>query len=534
MANIFKKKSFYIILAVIVVAGFFGYRQYQKKNVPPVYDTVKVARGDLAQTVDATGKIESAQDLALRFETAGIIQNLYVKEGQPVKAGQTLANLRAADLNAAVEQASANLNKQLAGQTPEYLAQLGAALDKAKYDLTQIQGENPGAENSKLVQNAYDDLYIALQSFQINLASALTAADNVLGVDNTLANDSFEAYLSVQDPTLLNTAKNKYTQAKIAKNNFDTAINSIAQSSSHSVIDKVTSDAAGAMNAMKDSLFYTVAALNNTPPIGSLTQSSLDTLKTDIQTARTNLAAKYAVVITDVHAVDTARNDYASYQTVVDKAQAALNDAKNPPREVDVASYRAALAQAVANRDKAVIRSPINGVVTKIIKKIGENITAADTILNVLSPNYQIKVDIPETDVSKIKIGDAAEITLDAFGSDVKFTGKITQVELASTEIQDVVYYKVTVSLDKTDKEVKPGMTANVIVKGATRQNALYIPFRSLRTNNGKYVKVLENGKEKDAEVKIGLKADDGKVEILEGLQEGQDVILSIKDPNAK
>lgn len=532
--NIFKKKFFYIILIIFTVVGYFGYKQYQKKNAPITYETIKVTHGDLVQTIDATGKIESAQDLPLRFEISGIIQNLYAKEGQIVRVGQVLANLRAADLNAAVEQANANLNKQLAGNTPEYVAQLQFALEKAKNDLTQVQGETPGAENSKLVRNAYDDLYLILQSVQNILSTSLTASDNVLGVDNTLGNDSFESYLSILDTNQLNTAKTKYQTAREAKNSYDIAFNLVTKNTSHSELDKLAVSAESALNIMKECLFYVAAALDKTPPVGTLTQASLDTLKTTIATARANSSAKFSSLIEYEHAIDTARNSYSSYQAIVDKAQAALNDAKNPPRDVDIASYRAALAQAIANRDKATVRSPIDGVMTKINKKIGENVTSADIIMNVLAPNYQIKVDIPETDVSKIKVGDTTGITLDAFGNDVKFTGKITQIELASTEIQDVVYYKVTVSLDKTDKEVKPGMTANVIVKGAARQNALYIPFRTLRTNNGKYVKVLENGKEKDVGVKIGLKADDGKVEILEGLSEGQDVILSIKNPNAK
>jgi RND family efflux transporter MFP subunit len=398
----------------------------------------------------------------------------------------------------------------------------------------QAKGTGDGIEDSKLVQNAYDDLVVSLQSVQIVLSTSLTAADNVLGIDNSFANDSFESYLSIYDYSYLNPAKSQYLVAKQIKTDFDTVANSITKNSSHTDIDKAVEKSEEAMLAMKDCLFYVSGVLDKTPPSGTLTQTALDAMKTSIQTTRTTLSTKYATIVDEAHAIITARNSYVSYQAIVNKAQSALNDAKNPPREVDIASYRAALTQAIANRDKATVRSPIDGVMTKINKKIGENVTSADIIMNVLAPNYQIKVDIPETDVSKIKVGDTTGITLDAFGNDVKFTGKITQIELASTEIQDVVYYKVTVSLDKTDKEVKPGMTANVIVKGATRQSVLYIPFRTLRTNSGKYVKVLENGKEKDVEVKIGLKADDGKVEIVEGLTEGQDVILSIKDPNAK
>ena len=527
--TIFKQKKFYFILLLLVGAGYFGYTKYQKSKAPPVYDTVKVERGTLVQSVDATGQIQSAQDLSLKFELPGILSNVNVKEGDTVKAGQVLANLRTADLNASVAQAQANLNKQLAGFTPEYISQIQSSLQKAQNDLNQAQGNGSDAETSKLVENAYDDLVITLQSVQITLSTSLTAADNILGTDNTLANDSFEQYLSILNSTYLNSAKIQYALAKNAKNNFDVLANSITKSSSHADIDKVASSADQTMLAMKDCLFYVSAVLDNTPPVGNLTQTSLDGMKTTVQTTRTNLSTKYATLTSNTHAIVSARNTYSSYQTVVAKAQAALNDAQNPPREVDVASYRAALEQALANRDKAVIKAPIDGIITKVNNKVGEAVSGADTVIDLLSPHYEISVDISETDIAKVKLGDAVVMTLDAFGEDVKFTGKVFNIDPASTVIQDVVYYKVKISIDDTDKAIKPGMTANVIIKTDNRDNALIIPSRAVRTDGAKSVNVLENNQEVKKEITLGIKGDDGKVEVLNGLNEGDLVILGLQ-----
>jgi len=121
---------------------------------------------------------------------------------------------------------------------------------------------------------------------------------------------------------------------------------------------------------------------------------------------------------------------------------------------------------------------------------------------------------------------------LDAFGDDIKFGGTVTQIDPASTEVQDVVYYKVTVTLDDTTQSIKPGMTANVVFSTDKRENVLSIPSRAVRSNSAKYVKVLVNaktGETKDVTVTLGLKADDGKVEILSGLNENDEIILGIK-----
>lgn len=527
--SIFKRKSFYFTLILAAIGSYYGYTVYNKSKLPPVYDTVKVERGTLIQSVDATGQVESAQDLSLKFEIPGILSAVKVKEGDKVRAGQLLGSLRLTELNAAVAQTQANLNKQLAGSTPEYISQLKSNLDKAKNDLMQAQGNGTQVENSKLVQNVYDDLVASLQSVQIVLSTSLTSADNVLGVNNTLANDAFENYLSILDSSSLNVAKTKYLIAKEYKNKFDTVANSINKFSSHIDIDEAVVKGEEAMLAAKDSLFFVSNVLDNTPPVGVLTQATLDTMKTTVQTTRTTLSTKYATIIDQTHSVITARNSYFSYQTLVDKAQAALKDAENPPREVDVASYRAALSQAIANRDKAVIYAPIDGVITQVNNKVGETVNGTDVAFKLLSPHYEIKVDVSETDIAKLKLNNSVIITLDAFGDDVKFSGKVFVIDPGSTVIQDVVYYKVKISLDDSDKPVKPGMTANVVIKTDQKDNAIIIPSRSVRTDGGKYVNLLINNQEQKKEIKLGIKGNDGKVEVLEGLKEGDLVILGLQ-----
>ena len=93
-----------------------------------------------------------------------------------------------------------------------------------------------------------------------------------------------------------------------------------------------------------------------------------------------------------------------------------------------------------------------------------------------------------------------------------------------------MVYYKVRVGLDDTEKPIKPGMTANVTITTASVEDALIVPTRAVRTNtDGKYVRVLVNGQETEKSVQVGVKGDDGKTQILSGLNEGEEIIVNIK-----
>jgi len=377
-----------------------------------------------------------------------------------------------------------------------------------------------------------------LQSVQNTLASSLTAADNILGVDNTLANDSFEDSLSILDGSKLNNAKTAYATAKQAKVAADSAINSLS-GAAHSQIDVTALQAKTSATQMKNLLFAVAIVLDNTPPVGSLSQTSLDALKASVQTARTGLATAYTSLINSIQTIDAARTSYFSYQALVDKAQADLNDAQNPPREVDVASYRAALqsaeaslAQAAAARDKARIFAPIAGVIGKITPKAGEYVSSQDAVIKLVNPHFEVKVDIPETDIIKISLGDKATTTLDAYGDEVKFGGAVTQIEKGQTVISDVVYYRVTVSLiDDKVHQILSGMTANITFDTENKGNVLYISARAIKTdNNGtKTVRVLVNGLAQDTPVQTGLRGDNGLVEIVSGLNEGQEVVVGTK-----
>lgn len=584
----YKSKWVYVALVFCLVIGGVVYGQ-SKKNKAVQYETVKVARGDLKQTVDATGNVESANELDLKFATGGRLAKINKPAGAEVKAGEVLAQLELGDLNAAVAQASAgvakaqaDLNKILAGDTIEYKAGLEAALNQAKANLDQTKASSDnsvhvaesaletaknnlkfaeGGENSQIVQDAYDDTVTLLKAIQNTLSSAMTEADNILGIDNSFANDDFEIILSSADINKKYQAESAYQIAKNDRVAFLVKDASII--SSHQEIDASVGLAEKAIVSAKTMLSLISEVLDNTRALGNLSQAELDTLKTNIKTAWTNTVTKYTSLISQKQAILTAKNsftsyniayqkaqndltdtkaeasaDIASYEAAVAKAQATFDDAKNPPRDVDVASYRASvssalasLAQAVANRSKAIIVAPVSGVVGKIAPKVGEYVTPQDEVIKLVSQMYQVKVDIPETDIIKMSMGDVAEIKLDAYGDDVKFSGKVVQIEPGQTVIQDVVYYRVTVSLepDKTH-QIFNGMTANIVFSTEEKTGVLVLPQKAIKTNGGKYVRVLENGELKEVSVKVGLRGDGGQVEILEGLKEGDEVVVSVTE----
>lgn len=588
-----KKKWPYIAAVILLLVGGAVWSKFGG-SAAPQYETAKVIRGNLFQTVDATGKVESADEIGLRFESSGKISNFYKQVGGQVKKGEMIATLNLQFLNAEVGQAAANvkkaeadLNKILIGSTQESLASLFAKVDQAKANLEQITAGSAnsvtdaeaaldtaknnlklaeGGENSLIVSDAYGDMISVLNATQNALANALTEADNILGVDNVLANDDFENVLTALDTGKINIAKVKYYAAKTAKGDADIAISPLSSASAHLTVDWAADTAEEALVTMKELLFAVAAVLDQTAPIGNLSQSKLDTLKTNIQTARESVATQYTALINQKQSIKDAFNSYdtylvaynkaknnlentkkkaeadtASYEALVKQAEANYADAKNPPREVDSAGYYAALsaaqaslAQSVATRNKSIIFAPVDGVIGKIDFKVGEYVSSQDEVVKIVSPHFEVKVDIPETDIIKISLGNTAQVTLDAFGDDIIFQATVVEVEKGETVIQDVVYYTVTLTLtDDPAREILNGMTANVVFNTETKANVLFIPQRAVLTKDGtRQVRVLESGEVKEVAIKLGLRGDGGLVEVLQGLSDGQEIV--VKEIDAK
>lgn len=254
-----RKKTLIAVVIAVLLIGVVVYGQYQKANAPTEYETAVALRGDVIQTVEATGKITSSDDIKLRFEMGGIIKEIKVKEGDVVKSGDTLMTLKSAELDAAVAQASANLNQRLAGATKEDIAFYQSAADLAKASLDATKADKDysiataesavqsalnnlkladGGENSVIVTNAYESAVAVLQSSLSVIENSVTQADNILGVDNMLANDDFEQYLSSLDTSILFSAKDYYQIVSAKVPTIRIEITGITNLSSKTSIDE--------------------------------------------------------------------------------------------------------------------------------------------------------------------------------------------------------------------------------------------------------------------------------------------------------
>lgn len=137
------------------------------------------------------------------------------------------------------------------------------------------------------------------------------------------------------------------------------------------------------------------------------------------------------------------------------------------------------------NLSKAVIRSPINGVVLKRQVEPGQTVAASlqTPVLFTIAENLaqmEVQVDVDEADVAQVKVGQQATFTVDGYPGRT-FTAVVKQVRYGPETVQGVVTYKTLLSVDNSDLALRPGMTATADITVKRTANVLLIPNLALR-----------------------------------------------------
>lgn len=237
---------------------------------------------------------------------------------------------------------------------------------------------------------------------------------------------------------------------------------------------------------------------------------------------------------------NNAEAQVAIKKAALDAAKANLELIKSPVRQTDLAPLLAQISLAkialeIAQNDQrdSQLVSPIDGIVTFIYGTVGENISLSETALSaflaIQADELMVEANIPETDISKINVGDKVIMTIDAFDFTEKFEGTIAYIDRAETIIQGVVYYQIKTSFDLEDDRLKSGMTTNLEITTAEKEDVLVIPARAINYEDStRYVQVLKNGSPEKVVIATGLESDQ-LVEVTSGLEEGDQIITFVR-----
>ncbi|MBD3368143.1 MAG: efflux RND transporter periplasmic adaptor subunit [Candidatus Eisenbacteria bacterium] len=241
-------------------------------------------------------------------------------------------------------------------------------------------------------------------------------------------------------------------------------------------------------------------------------RAQVDRARAELATAERELSD-----LTEQYRLDLAsEKDLHDAQRMVEALTKSLESAK--------ASLRAAEDQL----DKTVFHSPIDGVVTRLNVEEGENVVtgtmnAPGTVIMTISdlPNMEVEAEIDETDIVDVRVGQPAEIEVEAL-ADTLLPGTVTEVgnsgvtSMAGTQ-EEVTNFLVTVRVDRPHQALKPGMTATVEITTAVHEDVLNVPIQAVALRKPSELERSED--EDEAEEPRRLRSDrDDEEEEIEGV----------------
>jgi RND family efflux transporter MFP subunit len=518
LSNFLKRRAplyFIIAIVLVIIVYLFIY-----KNSNSTFETENSEISSITEQISVTGKVTALKTAELAFEKGGVVKKINHKVGDPVKALDVIIELDSSDSNAQLLGAEANLLAERAklieleqGLRPEELS-----VEEAKLKSAQISFEDARTT----VINALHDSYIKTEnsvfnysdSFFVNPQSVVPridirtenyAQENSINMSRVVVGEKLKMWKSDLDKMTIQTDPTKFLE-----NVHDYLEKTkLFMSQLSSIVSNLTPGISGLSQATIDSHNVTINLAVST---FNTAVASMATAESVYRSALSNLA-----LIKDQFEL---RKVGSSEQTI--QAQKARVDQANS----SVLLYKSELI-------KKTLISPIDGIITKVENEVGEFVSPGQISAVVMSDVLKVEVNIPESDIAKVSVGNTANITLDAYDDSNIFPAHIIMIDPAETIVEGVPTYKVTLQFDQKDERIRSGMTANINVTTRIKENVVTVPYRAVYTKDGiSYVKVVNDSNAKDfSELKIvtGIRGNDGRIEIISGLGSGLKVITFIK-----
>jgi HlyD family secretion protein len=453
----------------------------------------KVVRGDLNGVLNFAAPVQNKGEVLVVPRVIARLDKLDVDIGSRVRVGDVLAELDHSELDqqvltaqAAQANAEARLAALQAGPKPEVLAAAQANLRAAQARVQALQSARDTADIATLDQRV-KDARAALEQAQ----AALEPDAQAVGQAEATANAARTKLAQLQaDPTKAN--------------------------------DKTVMDAA--RNDVQKADAALAAAKT---PHG--TQAAADRARLDLQDAQqAQLLARLSTTAFDL--------DQARALLDVADAQVKLANAPASPEELKAAqsTVEEAFAQAELTRSRqrdANITAPINGVVAEIKASVGSTVGPSASLLTLIPPDMQVVVRADESQLAQVQVGQSASLSVESFPKDA-FAGTVKGI----APVLDPRSRSVAVQIDVPDPQgkLKPGMFAQLAIQVGQRPSALSVPKESiLRVGSVDPTAPAQTIVYSVTECRVHkqmvrLGASDGKnVEIVQGLQEGMDVVLN-------
>lgn len=440
-----------LLLFVVLIIAFFIWRSRR----PTVVTLVQPRLMTITETIASSGRVGGESETLVGAQAQGIVQTLYVKEGDQVVRGQTLAVLKNDVFEAQVSQAEQSVRTAQAQLAQVARGPLTSEVQAATEQVRQAQAQ--------------------VTQQQAAISQAQKAVTQARAQLNQLRAESDLAAKELQRSRAL------LTQGVVPQSEYDRA-----QTNLRVAQERVTAQ-----------------------------QQAVELAEANVRQTQAALRAARANV----------RAQQATLETVRTGAR---------PEDVQVARQRLreteqALIVARRQAGNATVTAPFAGVVTQINAELGQSV-GAQGVLELVSGDFEIRLDVDENNLSDLSLGQTAIISSSTF-SESTFEAIVTEIGAAVNEARGTI--EVTVTPANPPEWLRPGQTVNVNIVTAKNAQRLLVPQTALaRDGDRTVVYVVQDGVALQKTVVTRPPTAEG-VPVLGGLTAGDRIIADVSQVRA-
>ena len=229
--------------------------------------------------------------------------------------------------------------------------------------------------------------------------------------------------------------------------------------------------------------------------------------------------------------LNNAQATYNRYVSLLNRG--AISQSTFDTAEADYLVAKSNYEKAASDVNDTIITTPISGYIigkpTPVGQTISSGISTPQVIMSVATlDNMEIEALVDESDIGQVKVGQQVKFTVDAY-SDETFTGKVRLISRSATTENNVIYYKVYVTVDDAKGKLLPTMTARTEIIVDEADNVMIVPLNCIFSEGKRrYVKVYnEKTKEtKEVDVTLGLTSDSEVAVTAPGLEVGEKLLV--------
>lgn len=509
------------LIVVIVILGLFlaikaliGNGSNEADG--PIYSTAEVFKGDIEVGVKAKGMLQPTYGGEIQVSNnrrswdmpsvSFVIDEVLVKEGDPVTQGQLLIKLASPDLESTI--------KQNQDQLDSLLLELSEMSGKPRSEVETI---NPA--RGIVLTSPIDGRITGLN---VSEGDKIDVGHNIANIIND-SKFRVKARLTASEAAQVK----KGTKVRLFFPNFDGGLDGTVTSvSSAAMPDSTSTGFVYVAYIEADNPGLVQQGMSVTVALPNADNTSFAYFKNTATVDGFLEEEKLLNRVSDTIVTDVFVDDYESVKKgdpIVTLSGDAMQEKIRQKLE-QVRYLKRTVSQLQEQYGYLEVRSSINGIVSNLEAKVGSTISIWDWLGNIYNTDrMMLYIQVDDIDIVNVVQGAPVSVTVDAMPGQT-FEGSVMNVSSYGNQAGGITKFDVNIEVIGGEG-LRPGMQATAYIDAGNAKDVLLIPVEAIFDENGKQmVEVLENGVPKLVEVTLGL-MNDRYAEVLEGLTEGQLVI---------